>query len=133
VSLVKPDLDYLIDSFHPGFMDSPEPERLPKGATPDAKNCLFTAVQLAPTQSANIKKRTGARLLTPSQVVAGKGFDGLYEFRKVGQTSGRLVAVVGGKVFYWDNVSSLRPDRDHGAVRRPARRCSSTRTATCCS
>jgi hypothetical protein len=36
---------------------------------------------------ATLEKRTGARLLTPAQVVAGKGFDGLFEFRKVGQTS----------------------------------------------
>jgi hypothetical protein len=107
VSLAQPTLDYLVDNFAPGYMDSPEPQRLPKGATPDAKNCLFSALQVVPAPAANIKKREGARLLTPSAVVAGNGFDGLYEFRKVGQTSGRLVAVVAGKVYYWDNISAF--------------------------
>lgn len=107
MSLITPELDYLVDNFAPGYMDSPEPQRVPKGATPDAKNCLFSKLQLSPERTANIKKREGARLLTTSAVVAGQGFDGLYEFRKVGQTSGRLVGVVGGKVYYWDNVSAF--------------------------
>lgn len=117
MSLVKPDYDYQVRSFHPGFLDSPEPDTLPHGATPDAKNCLFDGIQLrgqavsamqAGTPArATLAKRTGCRLLTPGQVVGGKGFDGLYEFRKVGQTSGRIVAVIDGKAWYWDAVSAF--------------------------
>jgi hypothetical protein len=108
VSLVNPELDYHIESFAAGFQDSPEPQRLVKGATPDAKNCLFSGRQQgAGAVSCNLQKRTGARLLTVSSVVAANGFDGLYEFRKLGQTSGRIVGVTGGKAFYWDNVSAF--------------------------
>lgn len=117
MSLVAPDYDYQVRSFHPGFLDSPEPDTLPHGATPDAKNCLFDGIQLrgqavsamqAGTPArATLAKRTGSRLLTPSQVVAGKGFDGLYEFRKVGQIAGRIVAVIDGKVWYWDGASAF--------------------------
>lgn len=106
MSFGAPQLDYLVESFHPGYMDSPEPDSLPKGATPDAKNCLFDGLQLKPPR-ATLKKREGSRLLTPAAVVAGKGFDGLFEFRKVGQTSGRIVAVIDGKVWYWDNISAF--------------------------
>lgn len=106
MSFVAPSLDYLIDSFHPGFMDSPEPDSIPKGGTPDAKNCLFAGVQLEPPR-ATLKKREGARLLTTSAVVAGHGFDGLFEFRKVGETTGRLVAAIDGKVYRWDGVGTF--------------------------
>src|SRR5262245_38358230 len=107
MSLVKPALDYFVRTFHPGYMDSPEPDTVPKGGTPDAKNCLFDSLQLEPEPRATLAKRTGARLLTPAQIVAGQSFDGLYEFRKVGQITGTLVGVVGGKVFRWDNVSAF--------------------------
>jgi hypothetical protein len=46
MSLVQPEFDYQVRSFHPGFLDSPEPDTLPHGATPDAKNCLFGSIQL---------------------------------------------------------------------------------------
>jgi hypothetical protein len=107
MSLAAPELDYLVNSFHPGYMDSPLPERLPKGATPDAKNCLFIDLQLEPSPQCSLAKRTGSRLLTPSQVVAGSGFDGLYEFRQVGSTVGQLVAVIFGAVYVWDGISAF--------------------------
>jgi hypothetical protein len=100
-----PELDYLVRTFHHGYQDSPQPDTLPPGATPDAKNCLFAGLQLSqhayPVGSvpprATLQKRTGARLLTSAALAAGHGFDGLCEFRKVGQTSGRVVAVLNGK------------------------------------
>jgi hypothetical protein len=107
MSLLDPEFDYLVRSFAPGFMDSPEPDTLPKGATPDAKNCLFGSQQRESQARATLEKRNGARLMTPAQVVAGKGFDGLFEFRKLGQSSGRLVAVVDGKVWYWDGATAF--------------------------
>lgn len=107
MSLLNAEFDYLVRSFAPGFMDSPEPDTLPKGATPDAKNCLFGSQQNEPEARCTLDKRTGARLLTPAQIVAGKGFDGLFEFRKLGQSSGRLVGVVDGKVWYWDGSTAF--------------------------
>jgi hypothetical protein len=107
MSLFTPDVDYTVRSFHPGFMSGPEPDTIPQGGTPDAKNCLFGAEQLDPAPRARLEKRTGSRLLTPAQVVAGKGFDGLYEFRRVGDISGRLIGIVDGKVYYWNEATSL--------------------------
>lgn len=113
MSLVAPELDYLVSSFHPGYMDSPAAERVPQGGTPDAKNCLLTDLQLSldkygrAAPKASLGKRTGSRLLTPAQVSAGQSFDGLFEFRRVGQIAGTLVAVVGGAVYYWDNISTF--------------------------
>lgn len=106
MSLAEPDLDYLIRTFHPGFMDTPEPDTLPKGATPDARNCLLGSVQIDPPRAV-LEKRTAASLLTTAKVDGANGFDGLCEFRKTGQSSGRIVAVLNGKVWYWDNVSAF--------------------------
>jgi hypothetical protein len=107
MSLITPELDYTVRSFHPGFMAGPEPDTVPKGGTPDAKNCLFGGEQLEPAPRARLDKRGGSRLLTPAQVVAGKGFDGLYELRRVGDITGRLVGIVDGKVYYWNESTSL--------------------------
>jgi hypothetical protein len=107
MSYVAPELSYVVRTFHPGYFAGPEPDTVPKGGTPDARNCLFAGEQLDPAPRARLDKRTGCRMLTAAAVVAGKGFDALYEFRKVGQTSGRLVAVIDGKVWYWDNVSTF--------------------------
>jgi hypothetical protein len=115
-----------VRSFHPGFIDSPEPDTLPHGATPDAKNCLFGGIQLRGAfMSASRRARRARdareahrrRLLTPAQVVAGKGFDGLFEFRKVGADVGpprrghrRQGLVLGQR-------QRVRADRRDGAVR----------------
>jgi hypothetical protein len=107
MSLASPSLDYLVRSWHPGYLDSPEPSTIPKGGTPDAKNCVFANEQLQPEPRATLAKRNGCRLLTPAQVVSGRGFDGLVDFRKVGQVSGRMVGVIGGGVYYWDNISAF--------------------------
>lgn len=116
MSFSSPELDYFVRSFHPGYMDSPEPDTIPLGGTPDAKNCLFSSLQLGVQYGygsqghpprAVLDKRTGARILTPSKVDGASGFDGLFEFRKVGQTAGRVVAVLNGKAWYWDNVSAF--------------------------
>lgn len=106
MSLVEPALDYLVRSFHPGYLDSPEPDTVPKGGSPDAKNCLFGSLQLNPPR-ATLEKRGGSVLLTPSGVVGAYSYDGLYEFRKVGTVLSILVGVVNGKVYYWDNVSAF--------------------------
>jgi hypothetical protein len=113
MSLQTPELDYLVRTFHHGYQDSPQPDTLPPGATPDAKNCLFAGLQLSqhayPVGSvpprATLQKRTGARLLTSAALAAGHGFDGLYEFRKVGQTSGTLIGVTNGAAYYWTGVA----------------------------
>lgn len=104
MSLQAPALDYLVRSFHPGYMGGPQPDLLPKGATPDAKNCLFASLQLEPTR-ATLAKRTGARQLIASAVVNGRGFDGLCEFRRVGDPTGILVAVINGSVWRWTGTA----------------------------
>lgn len=106
MSFTNPAFDYTARSFHAGFLDAPEPDALPLGATPDAKNCLFASKQRDPLR-ATLDKRTGCRMLTTSKVDGTAGFDGLCEFRRVGQSTGTLVAVLNGKVWYWDNVSAM--------------------------
>lgn len=101
MSLLAPELDYFIDNFAPGFMDSPEPQNLPKGATPDAKNCLFSAYDQ--TGRCNLKKREGARMLHTTALAAG--FDGIFDFRRLGETSGTLVGVNNGKAYYWTGTA----------------------------
>lgn len=116
MSFRRPEHDYLVRSFHPGYQDSPQPDTLPLGATPDAKNCLFGSLQLtqraypagAVPPRATLLKRTGSRLLTPAALVAARGFDGAYEFRKVGQTTGVLVAVVDGKAWRWTGAAFVQ-------------------------
>lgn len=105
MSLDTPDLDYHIENFAPGYLDSPEPANLPRGATPSAANCLFTS--LGPDGSAKLSKRTGARLVNPVCMSAGDRVDGLYEFRREGVGAGQLLAVCNGSTYVWDAVDTF--------------------------
>lgn len=116
MSLLTPAFDYFVRGFHPGYMDSSQPDTLPLGATPDARNGMFASLQLseraypggAVPPRATMAKRQGARLLTPAAVVASRGFDGLFEFRRVSQASGTLVGVVDGKVWRWTGAAFVQ-------------------------
>lgn len=110
MSLVQPDLTVDIDDWAAGFLDTPEPNRLPPGGTPSAANAWFYSPN-APTQneygvigraSCIMGRRSGARLLTPTCLTADKRIDGLYEFRREGVAAGELLAVCNGDLKVWD-------------------------------
>lgn len=105
MSLVRPDATYKVESFAPGFLDTPEVDALPPGATPDAKNCFFThaSVDSQGVREADLAKRPGSRMLTPVPLVAQTRFDGLLDFRLPGQSWGQLLGVLDGKVYTWNN------------------------------
>jgi hypothetical protein len=105
MSFRTPDVDYHVENFAPGYLDSPEPANLPKGATPSAGNCLLTS--LGPDGSAKLSKRSGARLVNPACIVAGKRVDGLYEFRREGVGTGQMFAVCNGDTYVWDNATAF--------------------------
>lgn len=99
MSLTAPDLDYRVQNFAPGFLDTPDPAALPKGGTPLAANFLFSSPR--PDGQAKMRKRTGARLLNPTAIAAEQRVI-LYEFRREGVAAGELLAVCNGSLYKWD-------------------------------
>jgi hypothetical protein len=105
MSLVAPELDYAITSFAAGFLDTPEPSRLPIGATPSGGNAMFYSPDAG--GAAIMGKRPGARLVNPVCVVAGTKIDGMYEFRREGVATGQLLLGCNGSVYLWDGASAF--------------------------
>lgn len=113
MSFTTPDLDYAVRSFHRGFLDTPDPTRLPPEATGYAANGFFyfpnhTMDNFGRTISnCAIGKRQGARLVNPSCLTAGSRVDLLYEFRREGISAGKLLAVCNGSLYEWDGASTF--------------------------
>lgn len=115
MSLVAPDAQVEIRSFSDGFLDTPDPARLPQGATPSAANAFFYAIgEPRPNEYGTIGraqavmgKRHGARLINASCISAGKRVDGLYEFLREGVTNPQLLAACNGSVYTWDGASTF--------------------------
>jgi hypothetical protein len=101
VSFVRPHLELGTKDFAAGFLDSPETNALPPGATPDAANCFFDRIG----GGASLKKRNGHRLLNPTAISAGDRIDGLTEFTRPGYPS-ELIAVCNGIAYKWVSGSS---------------------------
>ena len=108
MSLVAPEVDINIGSFHPGFLDTPDVEVLPLGGTPDARNSLFVRVQKPEDGGprANLRKRFGTLLKNLSAMSSGRSVDGLIAWpREVGTEE--LIAVCNGTAYRWDHVSAF--------------------------
>lgn len=102
----SPNLEYRVRDFSPGFLDTPEEDTLPGGATPDARNADFDAVDYA-RRRATLKKRAGIRLQNPTAMDAAAKVDGLFEFRRTPTTAPVLIAVCNGKVKVYDNIDTF--------------------------
>ncbi len=107
MSRTAPQYRQWIRDFAPGFLDVPEPDTLPPGATPDAQNGMFININIL-DRSAKLAKRSGSRMLNPSAMVAGAKVDGLFEFRQA-NGSRRLAAICGGKLFEFDGTDTFTP------------------------
>jgi hypothetical protein len=108
MTLIAPDLDVLMESFHAGYLDSPDPTTLPIGATPDARNELFVRV-LAPEDGgpiAKLRKREGTTLLNATALAAGRSVDGLAAWpRETGPEE--LLAVCNGILERWNGFDDF--------------------------
>lgn len=106
MGFTSPQLEYRVQDFSPGFLDTPEEDTLPGGATPDARNADFDAVDYI-RRRATLKKRSGLRLQNPTAMDASAKVDGLFEFRRTPTTTPALVAVCNGKVKVFDNIDTF--------------------------
>jgi len=82
--------------FTPGFLDSPERDTLPLGATPEAKNGFLYAIDLA-NPRATMGRRPGSALVTPTAMTPLACVDGLFEWRR-SATDPQLLAVCYGEL-----------------------------------
>lgn len=92
------------DNFIDGWLDTPESDRLPLGATPDARNGFLYAIDKA-RRTAITGKRPGCRILNPTQMAAAPVY-GLWEFRRIGADP-TLLAVCNGALHEWDGASAF--------------------------
>lgn len=101
----EPDGTRFVTDFTPGYLDSPESDSLPLGATPDAKNAFLYNINTT-SRRAVMGKRPGCRLLNPAALVAATRVDGLFEFRRSGAAS-ELLAICDGDLRVWDTVDDF--------------------------
>lgn len=105
MSFATPALSLFNRDFSGGFLDTPEADALPPGASPDAKNCLFAHISEDPLR-VTLKKRDGHRLVTPTAISLAASVDGMAEYRRVGANQ-VLLAGCNGSVSQFDNASSF--------------------------
>jgi hypothetical protein len=103
VSREAPELEYAVDDFSPGYRDSGESSRLPKGATPSAANCLFSSKG----EKANLSKRTGCRVLDVDAMSLGDAVDALYAYTREGVDDAVLLAICDGDLYAFDGTNTF--------------------------
>lgn len=105
MSSLNPDAVVRVRDWSPGFQDSPEPDTLPNGAMPDARNCLVVSGQLSARGSrAVLRRRGGSELCNATVIAAGKTVDALTAFRRDG-ASDQLLAACDGKLVVFDEIA----------------------------
>lgn len=102
----RPDKAFLIRDFTPGYLDSPESDTLPLGATPDAKNGFLYQIDV-PRARAVLGRRMGTRLCFTTAVHSEKAWDGLFEWQHSGTQD--LLGVCNGELFSIDTVGGAAP------------------------
>src|SRR5262245_64550934 len=106
MSLTRPGLDTYVRDFSAGYLDTPEPDVLPPGATPDAANAMFARIlAIGGETRVSMKKRDGHKLITPTAMSLGQPVDGLTMYQRSGKTN-VLLAACGGTIYQWDNISA---------------------------
>lgn len=106
MGMTTPNLRIWVKDFSPGLLSTPESDRIPIGATPDAFNADFDKVDLVAGQ-ATLKKRAGSQCINPTTMSAGKKVDGLFEFRRTTTATRLLLAVCNGALEQFDNVDTF--------------------------
>ncbi len=106
MSTVQPSAAVWMRDFSPGYLDSPESDTIPHGATPDARNEEFTSIQRDGGRRAIIRKRRGSRLLNPVVTATQAKGDGLFEFRRI-NSAGTLLAMFAGSLYAFDDVDTF--------------------------
>ena len=109
MGVTVPDLEHWVQDFSPGYLDTPEEDTLPRGASPDARNAEFARIEYGRSgqpRRATLKKRSGLRLLNPTVMDSQAKVDGLFEFRRTGAAR-ELVAACNGKVKVFDYTDTF--------------------------
>src|SRR5262245_25454360 len=107
MSFTRPRLHLYVREFSAGYLDTPEPDVLPSGATPDAANTMFARILAAGDGTrVSIKKREGHKLVTPTAMAFEQPVDGMTMYQRAGQPN-VLLAACGGTIYQWDNATSM--------------------------
>lgn len=104
MSMDRPAFERFIRDWSPGFLDVPEEDTLPPGATPDAKNEWFVNRNIDGRDRAKLGKRPGMRLVNPTATANAK-IDALFEFRRTGARE--LIKVINGRIAVFDGVNNF--------------------------
>ncbi|MCC6989954.1 MAG: hypothetical protein IT181_13195 [Acidobacteria bacterium] len=108
MSAPSPSFGLWCENFAPGFIDTPQPDALPLGGTPDARNAWFSSVDalgVTGQRQAIAGKRPGMRLVNPAAIASGKPVD-IFEFRRA--TLGpQLLAVCDGGLSAFDGFDAF--------------------------
>lgn len=103
---IQPQKGYWVRDFTPGYLDSPESDTLPGGATPDGKNGFLYNIDVTRVRAV-LGRRMGSRLLFTTAVASEKAWDGLFEWQHDGTQT--LLGVCNGELFSVDAVSGAAP------------------------
>jgi hypothetical protein len=103
-----PDNALWANNFAAGFLDTPDTDALPTGATPEARNTWFYKVD-ASGASGGVRaltgKRPGSALLNPTALASGEPVD-IFEFRRASGAH-ELLAVCDGALAKWDGATAF--------------------------
>jgi hypothetical protein len=95
----------LVEDFAAGYCDGAEPNRLPKGATPEAKNAWFHSIGLEPRR-VTMGRRPGSILLNPVAMSLGDAVVGVFSYGRIGEDP-VLLAVCNGRLYEWDGTDTF--------------------------
>lgn len=106
-SLDQPDFRLLVRDFSPGYMDQPESDTIPPGATPDALNGFFYSEDPGGgIRRAIMGKRPGHRCVNPTAIDLGSRIEALIDFRRIGANP-VLLAVCNERLWAFDNTDAF--------------------------
>jgi hypothetical protein len=108
VSLSIPTFKFLNRDFSPGYLDTPESDTLPLGATPSARNAVFVSIlnQADGGVVARIRKRKGYTLIAPTAMSVGDPVQAMFDFNREVGTS-EMLAVCDGQLYRWDGLDTF--------------------------
>jgi len=103
VSFHRPQRSIWVNDFTAGYLDSPQSDAIPPGATPDAKNAFLYDINLD-ARTCSMGRRKGTRLCNATTLSSGKRVDGLFDYRRPG-ASATLIAMCNGQLSSIDPVA----------------------------
>lgn len=106
MSTIRPDGAVWCRDFTPGYLDSPESDTLPIGATPDAKNAFLYSIMVEGARRAVMGRRPGSRMVTTTAIASEKRIDSLMEWRR-GASDPTLLAVCDGTLYSVEPVTGV--------------------------